>query len=232
MVADGKGSRRLKSALGATAVATKSTEVDWARDRPGARPSRHRALVPSRLQRPWSPAGSGGSWPQAPSPDFSPGITRAEATTAARDRPLAAPLLTIAAVTLGYTLQLSDGHFVPEALAWLALALAACVAAVVAPALRPRLRQEPILLGLLGAGLAFQFFQLARTPPGQYLVAAWPGDYLPFFLGVAVAAGLAGIGIWGVGPLQRAWFPLLLVTHFLVGVWVIGMSPQPRIDVF
>jgi hypothetical protein len=156
----------------------------------------------------------------------------ASAQAASRDHPLTAPLLTIAAITLGYTLQLSDGHFVPDALAWLAVALAACVAAVVAPALRAGRRQEWVLLALLGAGLAFQFFQLLQKPPGKYLVAAWPGDYRPFFLGLAVAAGLVGVGLWGVGSLRRAWFPLLLTAHFLLGVWVIGMSPQPRIDVF
>jgi len=145
---------------------------------------------------------------------------------------LAAPLLTVAALTLGAALQLSDGHFTPGAFPWLTVALILSLLAVAAPLL-PRLAfSARALTALLGAGCLLQIAAFLIKPPGKYLAAAWPRDYAPFFGGLLVAALLIAIGWWSPRPLRRWWFPALLLVHFLLGTWVIRQSPAPPIDVF
>ena len=52
-----------------------------------------------------------------------------------------------------------------------------------------------------------------------------------FNAGVIALAALALIGIVGLKPLARLWFPPLLAVHFALGVWMIHASPTPAIDV-
>ncbi|CAA9561810.1 MAG: hypothetical protein AVDCRST_MAG18-1147 [uncultured Thermomicrobiales bacterium] len=159
-------------------------------------------------------------------------IPNADTTTPITDPPLTAPLLALAALALGYALQLSDGHYLPEALLWLALALALVIVAVAAPAFGRGAFPPAVLTGLLGGGILGQLALFLQKPPGIYLAVDWPGEYAPFFGGLAVAAALVGVGLWDRGPLRRVWFPALLLTHFLLGAWVLERSPVPDIDVF
>ena len=160
------------------------------------------------------------------------GMSAGTADSPAVDSPLAVRLLIIAALALSHALQFSDGHFVPYALVWLTLTVACCALAVAAPtAFGRRLASVP-LVKFLGWGLALQFVQYILRAPAIYIQRSWPGEHWPFLLGVFVAAGLVGVGLWGGGPLRRVWFPALLATHFLLGAWILHQSPNPHIDVF
>lgn len=154
-------------------------------------------------------------------------------TTSPRaDYPPLAPLLIIAALALSYALQLSDGHFQVQALVWLALTLVGSLLAVAGARWRGWLPSRAAIPVFLGLGTLLQIALFWQKPPGIYLAASWPGDYLPFFGGLLIAAALVGLGIWRGGPLRRIWFPALLLTHFLLGAWVLEQSPAPDIDVF
>ena len=146
--------------------------------------------------------------------------------------PLAAPLLAVAALTLGAALQVSDGHFAPEAFPWLTVALLASLLAVAAPLLPRRAIPDRALAALLGVGCLLQIAAFWMKPPGKYLAAEWTRDYAPFFGGLLVAALLIAVGWWSPRPLRRWWFPALLLVHFLLGAWTIRQSPAPSIDVF
>lgn len=148
------------------------------------------------------------------------------------DPPLAAPLLAVAALTLGAALQVSDGHYTPQAFPWLTIALLCTLLALGAASLPPVRVSARALTGLVGVGCLLQFAAFLLKPPGIYLATPWPGGYAPFFGGLLVAAVLLGVGLWSPRPLRRLWFPLLLVVHFLLGVWVIRQVPTPPIDVF
>ena len=145
---------------------------------------------------------------------------------------LAAPLLAVAALTLGAALQLSDGHFTPVAFPWLTVALIASLLAVAVPVLPRLVVADRALAALLGLGCLLQIAAFAMKPPGIYLAAAWPRDRAPFFGGLLVAALLVALGWWSPRPLRRWWFPALLLVHFLLGVWVLRQSLAPPIDVF
>jgi len=164
----------------------------------------------------------------SPVPARAVAVVRADGDTPS----LAAPLLAVAALTLGVALQLSDGHFAPEAFPWLTIALILSLLAVAAPLLPRPTVSTRALAALLGAGGLLQIAALLMKPPGKYLTAAWPRDYAPFFGGLLLAALLIGIGWWSPRPVRRWWFPALLLVHFLLGVWVIRQSPAPPIDVF
>ena len=112
------------------------------------------------------------------------------------------------------------------------MALVAAAAAVVAPT-RPGWRiPERGLLALLGGALLVQFGLFAQKAPGIYLLLDWPGDYRPYFAGLACAALLTLAGLADVPPLRRVWFPLVLLLYLLLGAWVIAHAPEPAIDVF
>jgi hypothetical protein len=155
--------------------------------------------------------------------------TVAPATT---DPPLTAPLLVLAALALSYALQRSDGHFEVAALYWLALAIAICLLAIVVPHFWAWVPPRATLPALLGSGTFVELGLAFTKAPGIYLAASWRGDYAPFFAGLVVAAVLVGLGLWGKKSLDRLWFPLLLLTFFLLGGWVLRQSPNPDIDVF
>lgn len=53
-----------------------------------------------------------------------------------------------------------------------------------------------------------------------------------FQIGLVVAAMLMGADLLKLPWLKRSRFPLLLLIHFTLGLWLIGISPQPFIDVF
>ena len=141
--------------------------------------------------------------------------------------------LSISAIMLGHALQLSNGLFRPQALLWLTVAFIVAALGMAIPAI-PKieaLEDRPIMV-VLGVGLAWQFRQLLTTRPAIYLRLTSSTTYLPFVTGLVVAAILVGLGLFMSPRLGRAWFPLLLLVHFLLGVWLIKASPRPFIDVY
>jgi len=141
-------------------------------------------------------------------------------------------LLTLAAVVLSHALQISDGHFQVAALRWLTLTLLACVAAFALPRRWGRRLPPQALPVALGLGLAAQFVQLARQPPGIYPDIVWPDAYAPYVVGLGIAAALVVAGLADARRLRRVWFPALLLVQLALGAWVIRHAPAPPIDVF
>ncbi len=144
-----------------------------------------------------------------------------------------ATALAVAAIALGYAVQLSNGNLHPEAIRYLTLALGLLLLAATSVRV-PRLEAlgDGPLVAVIGTGLAFQIGQLLTTSPGIYLRLPGPAALLPFYFGLAVAAVLCGAGMG-----QRPWaprlrIPLLLATYFFLGAWMLRASPAPHIDVF
>jgi hypothetical protein len=145
---------------------------------------------------------------------------------------LCALALALAAVSLGYALELSNGTLMPLALALVSAALLSCGVAVATPrlAIVERWGEGP-LLWVLGAGIFFQIALQFATPPGLY-VRADAGGQAWHQLGLAAAALLAGVQLAASGRLGRASFLLLLGVHFALGLWMLRASPAPAIDVW
>ena len=141
--------------------------------------------------------------------------------------------LSVSALALGHALQISDGTFQPRALLWLTIAFIVATLGIAIPEIPEiELLGEDLTVFVLGAGLAWQFSQFLTRPPGSFLHPASIRSYMPFFTGLAVAAILAGLALFKTARPGRALVPLLLSTHFLLGLWLIKMAPHPFIDVF
>ena len=147
-------------------------------------------------------------------------------------------VLALAAVALGYAIHVRDGEYWPSALGWLTVALALCVLGVARPRWRGPAWGNDTLLYLLVAAYAFQFFQLLRSPPGGW--NEWSDDLRDksanslrlYYGGVLAAAVLTGLCLLDRPRLRRVCLPLLLVTHLMLGMWMVRSSPRPDIDVF
>ena len=141
--------------------------------------------------------------------------------------------LGVAALSLGYAVQISNGNLHPRAIVFLTVAVAATFGALLVPGVERLERSgERLIVVLLGIGFAFQLAQLLTTPPAIYI---WPGSpqrNALFFAGLGVV-GVVGGGLFSRVPfLGKFQLPALLVLHFLLGIWLIKASPEPQIDVF
>ncbi|OJH40956.1 hypothetical protein [Cystobacter ferrugineus] len=155
-------------------------------------------------------------------------------TPSPEDRALFAPLVAIAAVGLGYAIQVSNGNLHPVSVTWLTVALVTSTLALVLPALQREdaaRHAERVAVLVLGAGLIWQFAQLATTSPAMYLRPGRDG-FQPFLMGIAAAAVLAGAGLGSGSWLGRWRLPLLVGVHLALGYWLLRASPRPHIDVF
>jgi hypothetical protein len=149
---------------------------------------------------------------------------------------LALPAFACAAVALGQAIHVRDGEYWPAAVGWLA---AAIVLAAAGALLRPRRRPAwwgRVAVPLMAAGAVVQIVQLLTSPPSGR--NSWSDDLAP---GTSLAPFRAGVAIAGVliltllrddARLRRVALPLLLVTHFVLGVWLIRTAPDPHIDVY
>ena len=147
---------------------------------------------------------------------------------------LFAPLLTVAAVALGYAIQRSNGALHPSAVSLLTVALGAALLALALPAPRQAWlvrRAEHVAVLLLGLGLVLQFIQLGTSAPAIYLRPG-PTGFAPFLGGIVTAAVLAGAGLGGTPWLGRLRLPLLVGVHLTLGAWILHHSPRPAIDVY
>ncbi|HMK74144.1 MAG TPA: hypothetical protein VK454_12440, partial [Myxococcaceae bacterium] len=103
-------------------------------------------------------------------------------------------LLALLLVVLGKLLLTSDGHYTPEAAAWLLVAALLGAVTVVAPPVRI-LEELGICVpsGVLLAGLAWQFTAVLTHPPGMYLrpASGWVGFIVPEAVGAVLAGSLA-----------------------------------------
>lgn len=143
--------------------------------------------------------------------------------------PVVAALL--GAAILGRALQINNGHFRREAIVMLALSLGIVLIGAAFPRVAAIERHgRKVALITAAVGIAYEVVELLARPPGMYLHVSRAADLFPFFGGVAVCALLAAGAFVGT-RWRRICVPLLLLGHFLLGVWMIHASPDPRIDV-
>ena len=171
----------------------------------------------------------------APTPDAitSPadpaGAADAEAVSTAPGVP--AGVLGLSATALGCALQVNFGQYHPLALLWLCVALACvglCLAKPGAPAVRAIERRR---VPLLGACLGVQFALLLARSPGATGALAGAVGLAPFRIGVLVAGVLCAVGLCAGGRRRLLCLVGLLVTHALLGAWVLNVAPDPGVDV-
>ena len=153
----------------------------------------------------------------------------------------AAPMM-IAAVSLGFAIQLHDGEYSREpnghgsaAMALLTIALIANAIAVIGPIVRRGEARwlRTLTSPLLGSVFFLQFLALFIAWPGVDLPRHGGTQLLPFHVGLTVAAALLFFGPRNeFSRFRSAWFPLLLIVFVLLGIWLVHSSPKPHIDVW
>jgi len=137
--------------------------------------------------------------------------------------------LALAAFLLGAALQIRIGSFHPKAVGLLALSLMACVAAVSWSDKKDKLPdivwQIPLFLGI-----GVQYLQLISARPAEFLQLTGSNTAEPFFWGM-VLCGVLAVAALLLSSRGIYIFLLLLLVHFLLGIWIIRTSPAPPIDV-
>lgn len=145
------------------------------------------------------------------------------------DAPVAA--LALSATALGCALQVNFGQYHPLALLWLTVALATVALCALKPHARAVRALERRRLPVLATCLVVQFALLLSRSPGATGALATNAGLLPFRIGVLLAGAFCAMGIC----LAERWRTLcltgLLVTHALLGLWVLHAAPSPGIDV-
>lgn len=138
-----------------------------------------------------------------------------------------ARLCAVAAITLGFALQIGNGSYHPRAILWLTVSIASCLAVFLFPRIEwlARFKERPVVW-LLAVGFAFQIWQLIITPANNYF--PYPAFYLVSCVVLLLFLLSAQMPHWSKG-IQ---VPLLFLIHFALGVWVIKSTPDPPIDVF
>jgi hypothetical protein len=134
----------------------------------------------------------------------------------------------VAMFLIQYALGTSDGALQPEALVQVILALCTLVFALVTRKGSWNLPTKNVL-NVVGFGmLCFQLGMFVFLTPTSSI----PYDVtLPFRIGVLVVAGM--VAVTGISTNERySALPLVgvIVTYFLLGVWVLRSSPSPFID--
>ena len=139
--------------------------------------------------------------------------------------------LAAAVILLGIALQVSDGFYVPSAFRMLIAVAVLCTIGLAGLGNRvvPWLRAEPVLVGIMTAGMLLNLVALALAPPGLYLARPEGFNHASLLVGVVSAALLTLVIAWGRAV--RYAFLALLATYVGLGVWLIHASPNPQIDV-
>lgn len=132
-----------------------------------------------------------------------------------------------AAIALGYALQINNGSFHPQAIPWLTVALTLCIVGVAIPrfSFLEKFGERPTVY-LLTGGFAFQLWQLLTASAALYSLSAGACAIM------AVAILLFALSLPSPRWLSCLVVPLLLVIHFVIGVWTIKQTPDPFIDVY
>lgn len=135
------------------------------------------------------------------------------------------------ATTLGHALQISNGTFNEGALTWVCVAFVLCGLGTLSHAGMVRWTSHGALAAnaLLISGVMWNLAQALAAKPGVYLES--DANLLLFAGGLVLEGGLILVGVSRWKAARRLWFPLVLVTHLLLGTWLIQASPNPAIDV-
>lgn len=144
---------------------------------------------------------------------------------------MSAAALAASAIATGRALQISNGLYNIDALWWIGVAFVLCILGI---ALH-RFAHEWSSLGLrvtsvvLAAGIGWQIWQLLNAAPAVYIRPT--ASLLPFKIGIVAQGVLALTGVFDRPFARRYWFPLVVATNVLLGIWLIHVSPTPSIDV-
>lgn len=151
--------------------------------------------------------------------------------------------LTIAAVAVGFAIQLQDGEYTPAAISLITVAIVcaglavfvgreACAEseALLAPGGRGAART---VAGVLGLGVLLQLTALLVAWPGVDLPRENGAALVPLRSGLLVLAALLALGVWVPSrPVRRWLFAGFLAIFFALGAWMVHASPDPHIDVW
>jgi hypothetical protein len=144
--------------------------------------------------------------------------------------------LGLAGLTLGQALQNGNGGVTVPAMVWLTVALLFLGYGLFAP-------QEPLQgffikmsFPILMAGLLWQIIQLVIKMPGVSHQASFFSTLWLFKISVVGTGGLALLSLapnnWISSRQRNLLVCLTLLAVWLLGIWVIKSSPNPKIDVF
>jgi hypothetical protein len=141
-------------------------------------------------------------------------------------------LLLGSAWTLGWALQVNNGHFHHVAAYFLVAAVGTALLAAATPPERP-VRFERFLGIAALIALVTQVLASLHMPPGIYLTGVTRQSYMLFLSGLVLAAAGAGTLVDGkLSLVRRVIFPALLVVQAAMCLWILRESPRPFIDVF
>jgi hypothetical protein len=153
-----------------------------------------------------------------------PQAARAKRFTPTKNRRnLGVAWLVVAAASIGFAIQVRYGEFDPRAIAWLSVGV---IAAGLAIWTKPGSRR--IVMVLIFAALAMQFWRLFTRSPS--IVRFKHSEYILCAAGLLLAAACV-VGLIGKATRSCA-FGGILAMHFILGVLVICIYPNPIVDVF
>jgi hypothetical protein len=147
----------------------------------------------------------------------------------------AAAALATASLCVGVAIHLHDGEYSPGALLLITAALlstgwAICSRARPAFPRRTNLKPMKILGATLALLLIIEFVALFMAWPGVDLPVGGRWQLLPFQIGLGLS--LVWLAVGYAGQMKRAWFPLLIATQLMLGIWMVRLASDPRIDVW
>jgi hypothetical protein len=142
--------------------------------------------------------------------------------------------LLVAATAVGFASFVGNGGYSPGAILLITVAIPAAVASVLWSKRQAVGRRSSAWMeGWLVVAIALQFAAIASWwPVYGGSVAAARRAAVPFYGLTAVAVLCAAGGALRLRLVERAWFPLLLVAHLLLGFTVVRAVPSPGIDVW
>jgi hypothetical protein len=142
---------------------------------------------------------------------------------------------TVCALSIGIAIQLHDGEYTPGAIILVTVAI---LFSVIPFGLsnfgkKTQFREKEFPTLVLIASIAIEFVLLFFTwPAGVDQQVVTSANHVMYLVRLAVAAMLIILGISGIDFLRSWWFPLLLLAHLSLGIWMIRSSPDPHIDVW
>lgn len=155
-----------------------------------------------------------------------------------RPASLAGIFFTLAAVAIGYAIQVRDGEYWPAAIRWVGWALLLCTAGVTLPIGRERRWGWGAVVVALFGGLLLEFGLLLSASPGganwwsNDVVNTSPGNFRVYAVLVRLAWVMLLVAFWAARTWGRYVFGVVLLIHLALGAWMIRASPRPQIDVF
>ncbi len=139
----------------------------------------------------------------------------------------------LSAVGLGYAIHVNNGFHTPVAIRLVVASLVLAWAALLFPGFLRRLVPDraPLVMALLGGGLALQLAILMTSPFAMYVSTPLPKDhegFVPVVMAAAIAAAVAAFGARWVRGLALV---ALVLANVGLGVITFKASPDPAIDV-